>query len=166
MPHEGLEMTLLQVFVALWGLVGSQISVVRLETDVRFTDLYGVAREAPAALACPDNGRPVLYLGPRVDLETLVHELAHARDCVDDGALNASPIGGARPAARPDWASDYCWNADAEWYACWVVQSRSLDAPVPASVTATGTEVTTKPKSRSLLARWAGPLTRLAGVGR
>ena len=50
----------------------------------------------------------------------MLHELAHAYDCADNGAMDSSPT--LRPAVRPAWASDYCWLSDAEWYACSVVR--------------------------------------------
>lgn len=121
-------MALLELVTALWVLVGPQLSVRQLDGPVRFTDLYGAERQATAALECRRGGQPVLYLAPGIDLPTLAHELAHAHDCADDGKLNASPIQGARPAQRPAWVSDYCWNTDAEWYACWVVRSGKIDA--------------------------------------
>ena len=124
-------MGLLELVTALFALVGPQLSVQYLDRPVRFTDLYGAERRAAAALECPRSGQPVLYLGPGADLPTLTHELAHAHDCADDGKLNASPIRGARPAQRPAWASDYCWNTDAEWYACWVVRTGSIHAGPP-----------------------------------
>ncbi|MEZ4501536.1 MAG: hypothetical protein R3C39_02805 [Dehalococcoidia bacterium] len=127
--------TLFALFVTLWGLVGTQIDVRHVDGAVKFTDLYGNAREAEAALGCPSDGAPIMWLGTGVRLETIVHELAHAYDCLDDGLMNASPINGARPATRPAWVSDYCWDTDAEWYACWVVHSGSIDAS-PASMTA------------------------------
>lgn len=123
--------TLLALFVALWELVGLQTTVVNTAGSVHFTDLYGSARHAAAALECAPGGKPVLYLSPNADIETIVHEFAHAYDCLDDGAMNASPIGGARPAQRPAWASDYCWNTDAEWYACSAVRARSVRPGVP-----------------------------------
>ena len=54
----------------------------------------------------------------------VLHELAHAYDCQDNGVMDGSPI--SRPDQRPAWASEYCWAADAEWYACAVVQYRTL----------------------------------------
>ena len=53
-------------------------------------------------------------------LETLAHELAHANDCIDNGEMDASTT--IRPTVRPDWVSNYCWNSDAEWYACSVIR--------------------------------------------
>ena len=126
---EGSVVGLLELVTALFALVGPQLSVQYLDRPVRFTDLYGAERQTTAALECRRSGQPVLYVGPGVDLLTLAHELAHAHDCADDGKLNASPIGGARPAQRPTWASDYCWKSDAEWYACWVVHSGRVDVP-------------------------------------
>ncbi|MDA0301853.1 MAG: hypothetical protein O2822_04945 [Chloroflexi bacterium] len=86
-------------------------------------------------------------------LNTLVHELAHAYDGMDDGRLNGSPghprpptfeeareLTGVRGAwEAPDW---YCWGAEtdplgrplnlsdelrhAEWYACEVARTGEL----------------------------------------
>lgn len=114
---------LIPLFIALWTAVAPNLTVHRLDGPVQFTDLYGNAREAEAALGCPASG-PELWLSPTVSLETLVHELAHARDCLDNGKMDASPT--IRPAVRPAWASDYCWLSDAEWYACSVVQFKSV----------------------------------------
>ena len=100
------------------------LTVHRLDGPVQFTDLYGNAREAEAALGCPAGG-PELWLSPTVRIETLVHELAHARDCLDNGVMDASPT--QRPAIRPSWVSDYCWGSDAEWYACSVLHFGSID---------------------------------------
>lgn len=141
---------LFALFVALWGMIGAQVDVRHVDGPVRFTDLYGNAREAQAALGCPAGGQPIMWLGADVDLETIVHELAHAVDCNDDGVMNASPIQGERPATRPSWVSDYCWNTDAEWYACWVVRSGSVNA----------SPLSTAPRVTSMLrgAMWlAGP---------
>ncbi len=109
---------LIPMLIALWSIVAPDLTVHRLDGPVKFTDLYGNAREAEAALGCPASG-PELWLSPTVSLETLVHELAHARDCLDNGVMDASLT--QRPAVRPAWASDYCWFSDAEWYACSVV---------------------------------------------
>jgi hypothetical protein len=106
---------LLSVFLALWAIVGGHVTIHQLSGPVRFTDLYGSPREAAAATGCP-NGRPEMWLSPDVDMATLVHETAHAVDCLDDGKMNDSPS--LRPAVRPGWVSDYCWDSDAEWYAC------------------------------------------------
>lgn len=114
---------LIPLLIALWTAVAPNMTVHRLDGPVQFNDLYGNAREAEAALGCSSAG-PHLYLSPTVSLETLVHELAHAHDCLDNGEMDASPT--QRPAVRPAWASDYCWFSDAEWYACSVVQFESM----------------------------------------
>jgi hypothetical protein len=119
---------LVSLFFTLWTLAGSQLIVHPVDGPVRFTDLYGSEREAAGAVGCPGDGYAHLWVSRNVDLETLVHEMAHVWDCTDDGLMNASPINGVRPPIRPAWASDYCWNTDAEWYACWVAYSRSVNA--------------------------------------
>ena len=128
---------LLSLLFALWSLAGSDVVVHQVDGPVRFTDLYGSEREAAGAVGCPEGGPAHLWLSLGVDTETLVHEMAHVWDCVDDGLMNASPIDGVRPPVRPVWVSDYCWNTDAEWYACWAAYSRSVDAsplePLPST---------------------------------
>ncbi len=109
------------MLVSLWLLVAPHVTVHRLDGPVRFTDLYGSERVAEAALGCTPEGTPELWFSPTVSTGTLVHELAHAVDCLDNGVMDGSPA--TRPSRRPAWSSDYCWDSDAEWYACWVVHS-------------------------------------------
>ena len=120
---------LIALLLTLWSLVGSAVVVHEVDGPVRFTDLYGNARETSSALACHPDGSAHLWLMPAADLRTVTHELAHAYDCLDDGEMNASPIAAARPRSRPWWASEYCWDTDAEWYACWAVHSGSVHTP-------------------------------------
>ncbi|MPZ97796.1 MAG: hypothetical protein GEU80_00435 [Dehalococcoidia bacterium] len=114
---------LLTLLLALAAQAGPDVTVYRLGGPVEFTDLYGSVRTAEAAVGCP-GGHPELWLSPSVSLETLVHELAHVYDCVDNGAMDGSPT--LRPLARPVWASDYCWESEAEWYACSVAHYGSV----------------------------------------
>ena len=82
---------------------------------MEFTDLYGSAREAEAALGC-DEGTPHLWPSPTVTLETLVYALANANDCIDNGEMAASTT--IRPTVHP--ASGYptvVGYPDAGWYA-------------------------------------------------
>lgn len=110
---------LLTLFLTLWTAVSPNLQAHRVDGPVEFTDLYGSAHEAEAALGC-DEWTPYLWLSPTVMLATLAHELAHANDCIDNGEMDAStPI---RPTMRPEWVSNYCWNSDAEWYTCSVVR--------------------------------------------
>ena len=119
---------LFSLFLTLWSLAGTNMVIHEVDGPVRFTDLYGSAREAAGAVGCPGDGKAHLWISRDVDMDTLVHEMAHVWDCIDDGQMNASPIGGARPAQRPAWAGRYCWDTDAEWYACWATRSLSVDA--------------------------------------
>jgi hypothetical protein len=116
-------LALFSLFLSLWALVSAQVTVYPTRGPVPITDLYGSHRGAEAATGCT-RGRPTIWLASTASVETLVHETAHAYDCIDDGLINGSP--GLRPAARPAWASDYCWDADAEWYACSVVYYRDV----------------------------------------
>jgi hypothetical protein len=111
------------LFLLFWSLVGGQVTIHQQDGAVRFTDLYGSAREAEGATSCLE-GRPVMWISAQASIDTLVHELAHAYDCVDNGVMDASPT--ERPARRPVWVSDYCWADDIEWYACSVVQYRRI----------------------------------------
>lgn len=112
------------LFMALWAEVGGDISHVYTNEDIRFRDLYGNERTATASFEC--GPKPVLRIAPTASILTIYHELAHAKDCLDDGLLNGSP-GAPRPAERPAWASDYCWNDPAEWYACSLVHNVVVD---------------------------------------
>lgn len=129
---------LVALYIALWSAVGPSVHVHELDAPVQFVDLYGNQREAPGATGCSPARGADLWFGPSADLEIVVHELAHAYDCLDDGVLNGSPI--ERPAERPAWVSDYCWTSDVEWYACWAVNSGQItDEPLP--VVAAGAEL-------------------------
>jgi hypothetical protein len=88
---------LIPLLIARWTAVAPNMTVHRLDGPVQFNDLYGNVREAEAALGCGSSG-PHLDLSPTVSLETLVHELAHAHDCLDNDEMDASPT--QRPAVR------------------------------------------------------------------
>ena len=157
-------MSLLAVLVAqLLALVAGQVDVRTMDSDFLITDLYGQRRLAEAAFDCAEEGRPTLWLSKTAPEETHAHELAHAVDCLDDGMLNGSPS--RRPSERPPWASDYCWDSDAEWYACAVVKHGRMDphlaagwAPVTRSLPA----VATATPSPAALASTPTALTPLA----
>ena len=123
---------LVSLYLVLWVLASPNVVTHEVDGPVRFIDLYGVEREAPGALACPSGGAAQLWLSDDAGLEVVVHELAHAFDCVDDGELNGSP--GPMRSARPEWVSDYCWSSEAELYACWVVHGGRVIAAPPAEV--------------------------------
>ncbi len=144
---------LLSLLLALWAIVGSHVAISEMTHPVEFTDLYGVRREGPAATACP-HGAPVVWLSPSATLAELDHELAHAVDCLDDGTMNGSP-GPARPASRPAWASDFCWDSPVEWYACLVVHDLRVHPQAPAA-SAGG--------SRAPVARFGGWVAALRSV--
>ena len=126
---------LVGLYLTPWALAGLGVVVHEVEGPVHFVDLYGEERHAPGALSCAPGEPPELWISAGADLVVLVHELAHAFDCLDDGELNGSPT--RRPDARPAWTSDYCWSSDPEWYACSVVHHARApaDAPPPATVT-------------------------------
>lgn len=145
-------LALFSLFLSLWSLVSAHVTVHPLSGPVPITDLYGSHRGAEAATDCA-GGRPAIWLSSNASVETLVHETAHAYDCLDDGAMNNSPS--LRPAVRPAWASDYCWTSDAEWYACAVVYYRDVHpqrvapwgkaAQAAAAVATTGTVAAPSP---------------------
>ena len=116
---------LLALIAQLLSLVGGQIDVHTMEARFPITDLYGARRQTDAALSCPGQGRPELWIARTASDEVRAHELAHAVDCLDDRLLNGSPS--RRPKVRPAWTSDYCWQSDAEWYACSVVHHQRID---------------------------------------
>jgi hypothetical protein len=136
----------------LWSFIGIDVELHPVDGPVHFTDLYGEERHAPGALACPTDGPPQLWLSGDAAPSIVVHELAHALDCSDDGSLNGSL--GQRPHSRPDWVSDYCWSSDAEWYACSVTRAEPF-APGSASLAAAPPSPT-----RPLPVAGAAPATR------
>lgn len=76
---------------------------------------------------CNEQGRPSITLAARAaTLEsTLVHELAHARDCLDNGVVDGSLL---PPAAVLLVPSAHCTANRAEFYACWVTEQAALTA--------------------------------------
>ena len=82
-----------------------------------YVDGYGNLRTELIATGCTSKGGAIVFLPTAgASLDELVHELAHAYDCIDNGVMDGSPI--ERPAERPTWVSDYCWLLKAEWFAC------------------------------------------------
>ena len=120
---------LVGLYLTLWALSGVGVAVHGVEGPVHFVDLYGEERRAPGALSCTPGEPPQLWISAGAGLEVLVHEVAHAFDCLDDGELNGSLA--RRPAERPAWATDYCWSSDPEWYACSVVRNAATRAHAP-----------------------------------
>ena len=118
---------IVSLLLLAWTLTGVEVAVHPVDGSVRFTDLYGSERTAMGALACERGRPPELWLSRSADLATVAHELAHALDCLDDGALNGSPR--PQPHARPAWASDYCWSSPVEWYACAAVRDAQQPRP-------------------------------------
>ncbi len=104
--------------------MGATVEVEPVAGPVRFTDLYGSPREAVAATACRDGASTIWLARDGIAFEIVLHELAHAYDCADNGEIDGSPAG--RPAERPAWSSDYCWNSPAEWYACSLTETGRL----------------------------------------
>ncbi len=109
-------------------------------TTFRFVDAktievpFGGATLLTTGYALCERGRPVIALATRAPtLEaTLLHELAHAEDCLDDGAINGSllPLG-----ASLRYPSGHCVANRAEFYACWVTEQArpALEASAVAS---------------------------------
>ncbi len=103
--------------LTLLALIGPNIDFRDSGDGFYFVDGYGNIRLEPTAVGCTTGGVAVIYSpSSGLTLDILVHELAHAWDCVDDGVMDGSPID--RPAERPAWASDYCWTLRAEFFAC------------------------------------------------
>jgi hypothetical protein len=71
---------------------------------------------------CHDDGTSDVRIATEwyEPMSVLVHELAHAYDCADDGEVNGSPMP-ADAVLRSVFAS--CRSIAAERYACWVVES-------------------------------------------
>ncbi|MCC6236892.1 MAG: hypothetical protein IT299_04875 [Dehalococcoidia bacterium] len=72
-----------------------------------------------------ENRRPSITLAlsaPTIEV-TLLHELAHARDCLDDGTINGSLLPAGATLRQP---SGHCVANRAELYACWVTEQAQL----------------------------------------
>ena len=92
---------------------------------------FGGHTIATTGYALCENGRPSITLAasaPTIEA-TLLHELAHARDCLDDGEINGSLLPPGAALRRP---SGHCVANLAEFYACWVTEQ----AQRPSSETA------------------------------
>jgi len=111
---------MLAIVVAVLTLLvtlGPNLNVHWTDGPFGFYDGYGNPRVESSAVFCAVGHMPTLALSRSgVTLPVLAHELAHAYDCLDNGVMDGSPA--TRPSIRPQWASDYCWDRDAEWYAC------------------------------------------------
>ncbi len=75
-----------------------------------------------------ENRRPSITLAvSAATIEaTLLHELAHARDCLDNGAIDGSLL---PDGAALRWPSGHCLANRAELYACWVTEQAQLGVP-------------------------------------
>jgi hypothetical protein len=94
---------------------------------------YGGATLLTTGYALCENRRPTVALAVRAPTleETLLHELAHARDCLDDGAINGSLLEDGTVLLRP---SAHCLAARAEFYACWVTEQAGAPSEAAAAV--------------------------------
>lgn len=70
---------------------------------------------------CSANGRPTITLARRAATieATLLHELAHARDCLDNGVVDGSLLASGAILER---SPAHCHGNRAEYYACWVTE--------------------------------------------
>jgi hypothetical protein len=120
---EAPVLLLIKLVLGLLSL-GATVDVETVAGPVRFTDLYGSPREAVAASGCAEGESTIWISDQGASFEVILHELAHAYDCADNGAIDGSPAG--HTDQRPSWASDYCWNSPAERYACAVTETGQL----------------------------------------
>lgn len=114
---------LIKLLLGLLSL-GATVEVQTVSGPVRFTDLYGSPREAVAASGCVDGASRIWLSDQGAGFDVVLHELAHAYDCADNGTIDGSPAGHA--VERPTWATDYCWDSPAERYACAVTETGRL----------------------------------------
>ncbi len=105
----------------LWLMVSSTLTVMISDKPVEFMDLYGNDRVAVAAVYCELSGQSTLFIHPPIDIPTLVHELAHAYDCQDDGLFNGSPL-----VDEYKESNRYCGKSRAEFYACQMGQRAKI----------------------------------------
>ncbi len=74
-----------------------------------------------------ENRRPSITLAssaPSIEA-TVLHELAHAQDCLDDGEINGSLLPAGAALRYP---SGHCVANRAEFYACWVTEQAQVRA--------------------------------------
>lgn len=86
---------------------------------------FGGYTIATTGYALCEDRRPSITLAssaPTIEA-TLLHELAHARDCLDDGEINGSLLSPGATLRRP---SGHCLANRAEFYACWVTEQAQL----------------------------------------
>lgn len=83
----------------------------------RIMDQTGTIRLTSNATYNLNGGVPYIRYNTHdlPDEATLMHELRHALDVLDDGILNGSTD--PRPAVRPAGVNYYCW-LPVEWAAC------------------------------------------------
>lgn len=118
-------------------LVGSLTSFRFVDGPLLEVPFMGAPLRTTGFTTCSELGRPTITLArgaPTIEA-TLVHELAHARDCLDNGVIDGSPLPVDGRLERP---SAHCTVNRAEFYACWVTEQAGhastsdahLEAPV------------------------------------
>lgn len=104
------------------------LALVASLTTFRFVDaplvavpFQGATLQTTGYSTCDGTGRPTITLAARADRldATLVHELAHARDCLDNGLIDGSLLPADAVLERP---ISHCTANRAEMYACWVTE--------------------------------------------
>ncbi len=92
----------------LFALVSASTSFVFYDEPQQVPGGVTVAR-----MSCAD-AQTTIYITPPVAVWIIVHELAHALDCQDDGRMNGSPW----PSTAAAGMRPYCLRSKAELFAC------------------------------------------------
>ncbi len=105
-------MALVTLFVTLWSLVGGEVT-----WHNGLPPAY--AQERVLSFGGFNCSTKEGWVTTNAPLRVVVHELAHAYDCLDDGKLNGSP-GLYPPVTLAPWEDP------AEWYAYEVVRQGKI----------------------------------------
>jgi hypothetical protein len=113
------------------ALLSQLLLLVSMSTTFAFVDaervhvpFQGALLATGGYMTCTEGYAEITLATRAPEIEaTLAHELAHAADCLDDGALNGSPLPEGATLARP---IAHCLADRVEFYACWVVEQGSL----------------------------------------
>lgn len=113
------------VVVELLALVSSLTTFRFVDAPLVSVPFQGALLETTGYTTCDRTGRPAITLAARADRldATLVHELAHARDCLDNGSIDGSLLPSDAVLLRP---ISHCTANRAEFYACWVTEQAGL----------------------------------------
>ncbi len=111
---------LISAFVLLFQLTADHTSIVIHETPSLERRVGTQITISLGYVVCWPSGRSEVHLPRTASFTTYLHELAHAYDCIDDGALNGSPL---PPQSEFVGEHRQCTLNEAQRYACYVEET-------------------------------------------